>query len=421
MSLYGMMRTGASGMNAQASRLGTVADNIANSNTTGYKKASAEFSSLILPSGNGSYNSGGVTTDVRYAVSQQGALEFTSSGTDLALDGDGFFIVTDASGIPYLTRAGSFVPNGDGNLVNSAGYMLMGYDYTAGVPTPVVNGFDGLSAINVGQGNLSATPSTSGVFAANLDESVTAANPLHLPSLNGINGATEYTSKSSLVVYDNLGGEVLLDFYYTKTAANDWEVSVYNRADAAPNTSFPYANAALATTTLQFDPTTGRLDGGSMTDISMTVPGGAALTVDLSDMSQLSYNFTVRSANVNGNSPSPIVGVEISKDGTLYAQYEDGKLEPLFRVALANVQSPDQLRPLAGNVYAQGVDSGVITTGFAGSGSFGSIVSGALESSNVDIAEELTNMIASQRSYTANSKVFQTGSDLMDVLVNLKR
>jgi flagellar hook protein FlgE len=223
------------------------------------------------------------------------------------------------------------------------------------------------------------------------------------------------------VVYDNLGGEVLLDFYYTKTAANTWEVAVFDRANAAPNTSFPYTAPALATQTLQFDPANGLLAGASATDISLTVPGGAPVTIDLARMSQLSYKFTVQNANVNGNSPSPVSRVEISEDGTLFAQYENGKLEPLFRLALADVQSPDKLRPLAGNVYGQGVDSGVITTGFAGSGPFGTIVSGALEGSNVDIAEELTNMIESQRSYTANSKVFQTGSDLMDVLVNLKR
>jgi flagellar hook protein FlgE len=114
MSLYGMMRTGASGMNAQANRLGTVADNMANANTTGYKKASAEFSSLILPGSAGSYNSGAVTTDVRYSITQAGALEFTSSKTDLALDGGGFFIVTDDNDLPFLTRAGSFVPDGEG-------------------------------------------------------------------------------------------------------------------------------------------------------------------------------------------------------------------------------------------------------------------------------------------------------------------
>lgn len=418
MSLYGMMRTGASGMNAQASRLGTVADNIANANTTGYKKASTEFSSLILPS-SGAYNSGGVTTDVRYSITEQGALEFTTSDTDLAINGDGFFIVNDTNGVPFLTRAGSFTPDANGNLVNAAGYTLLGYDYATGVPAPVVNGFDGLVPVNISSGSLTALPSSSGVFTANLNASDTAVPAADLPSTNG--ATPTYSSKSSLVVFDNLGKEVLLDFYYTKTADNTWEVSVFDRNDATANTSFPYAGGPLATTTLDFDSTSGLLTTASAKDITLAVPGGVSMTVDLSKMSQLNYKFVVQNANVNGNAPSAVSRVEISADGTLYAQYENGKLDPLYRVALASVQSPDQLRPLPGNVYAQGVESGVITTGFAGTGQFGTIVSGALESSNVDIAEELTTMIASQRSYTANSKVFQTGSDLMDVLVNLKR
>ena len=110
MSLYGMMRTGVSGMNAQANRLSTVSDNIANASTTGYKRSSTEFASLILPNVTGNYNSGGVTTSVRYANSQQGDLKYTTSGTDLAIKGDGFFVVTNGSGQPFLTRAGSFVP-----------------------------------------------------------------------------------------------------------------------------------------------------------------------------------------------------------------------------------------------------------------------------------------------------------------------
>lgn len=419
MSLYGMMRTGTSGMNAQASRLATVADNIANSGTTGYKRAGTEFSSLILPNVSGSYISGGVDTSVRYAISEQGALEFTSSKTDLALDGKGFFIVQDTNGIPFLTRAGSFQADANGNLINSAGYKLMGYDYDLGTPAPVVNGFDGLTAVNVASGSLTAIASTQGIFTANLNSNATAVAAANLPSANG--ATTEYTSKSSLVVYDNLGKEVLLDFYYTKTGADTWEVSVYNKEDAAVGTSFPYASAALATTTLTFDPADGLLAGASPTDITLSVPGGSTLNVDLSKMSQLAYNFVVQNADVNGAAPSAITSVEISEDGTVYAQYENGKLDPLYRLALADVQSPDKLRPMSGNVYSQGVESGVITTGFAGSGNFGTIVSGALESSNVDIAEELTTMIESQRSYTANSKVFQTGSDLMEVLVNLAR
>ncbi|MEX3007040.1 flagellar hook protein FlgE [Hoeflea sp. TYP-13] len=418
MSLYGMMRTGVSGMNAQAARLGTVADNIANANTTGYKRSSAEFSSLVLPSGGGSYNSGGVSTSVRYAISQEGALQFTTSITDLAIGGDGFFVVQDSSNVSYLTRAGSFIPDSDGNLVNAAGYQLMGYDYANGTPTPVVNGFDGLVPINVLQGALQADASTTGVFTANLNSDAAIVTGT-LPSANA--ATSQYTHKSSLVVYDDLGGEVLLDFYYTKTAADTWEVSVFDQAGATAGTSFPYSSAALSTVTLNFDPTTGDLTGASTSAITVPVPGGQNLDIDFAAMTQLAYEFNVGDASVDGNAPSKVVSVEITTDGTVYAKYENGTLDPKFKIALADVQSPDQLDPLSGNVFAQNSESGVVTTGFAGSGNFGDIISGALESSNVDIAEELTSMIESQRSYTANSKVFQTGSDLMDVLVNLKR
>jgi flagellar hook protein FlgE len=418
MSLYGMMRTGVSGMNAQAARLGTVADNIANANTTGYKRSSTEFSSLILPNGGGNYNSGGVNTTIRYAISQEGALQFTTSSTDLAINGDGFFVVQDSSNISFLTRAGSFVPDSEGNLVSAAGFTLMGYDYADGLPTPVVNGFDGLLPINVAQGELQASPSTNGVFTANLPSDAAIVTGV-LPSAN--TAASEYSAKSSLVVYDNLGQEVLLDFYYTKTAAETWEVSVFDRSAATAGTSFPYSSGPLSTVTLDFDATTGDLTALSTASVTVAVPGGQSLDIDFSDMTQLAYEFNVGDANVDGNAPSKVESIEITTDGTVFAKYENGTLEPKYRIALADVQSPDQLQPLTGNVYAQNSESGVVTTGFAGSGNFGSVISGALESSNVDIAEELTSMIESQRSYTANSKVFQTGSDLMDVLVNLKR
>jgi flagellar hook protein FlgE len=138
-------------------------------------------------------------------------------------------------------------------------------------------------------------------------------------------------------------------------------------------------------------------------------------------MSQLGGGFTVSDGAVNGSAPGTIDKIQISQDGTIYAQYKDGSSKALYKIPLADVQSPDNLTVLPGNVYSQSTDSGAVHIGFANEGKQGSIVSGALENSNVDIAEELTDMIAAQRSYTANSKVFQTGSDLMDVLINLKR
>src|SRR5262245_24485312 len=122
MSLYGVMRTGVSGMAAQSNKLSTVSDNIANVNTTGYKRASTEFSSLILKSGSGNYDSGAVETTIRYAITDAGTYQFTTSATDLAVQGNGFFVVSDASGNNFLTRAGSFVPDPDGNLYNTAGF-----------------------------------------------------------------------------------------------------------------------------------------------------------------------------------------------------------------------------------------------------------------------------------------------------------
>ncbi|HMM63156.1 MAG TPA: flagellar hook protein FlgE [Mesorhizobium sp.] len=416
MSLYGMMRTGVSGMNAQANRLSTVADNIANADTTGYKRSSVEFSTLLMPTTGGAYNSGGVNTTVRSAVTAQGVLQYTTSVSDLAINGDGFFIVQDASGTPVLTRAGAFVPDAQGRLVNAAGYQLMGYSYANGVPAATANGFEGLVPITITDQGMTATPSTQGYYLGNLPagaEAVTA----NLPSANGT--TAEYTNKSSLVAYDNLGNKVLLDVYFTKTADNTWEVAVFDQSEAAPGTSFPYTTGPLGTSTLNFDPANGKITGTA--EVSLTVPGGQPFTLDLANLTQLGAGFTVSDARVDGNAPTSIDKVQIGKDGTVYALYADGSAAALYKVALANVPSPDRLTALPGNVYAPNTESGAVHIGFANEGSFGSVVSGALESSNVDIAEELTNMIAAQRSYTANSKVFQTGSELMDVLVNLKR
>ncbi len=419
MSLTGMMRTGVSGMAAQSNRLSTTADNIANSSTNGYKSARAEFSTLLVPNSPSSYSSGGVSTSIRYSVSQQGTLQYTTSVTDLAVNGNGFFVVEDATGSPFLTRAGSFVPDGEGRLVNAAGFYLMGYDFANGAPTAVANGFAGLTTVKIAQDGLTAAPSTSGLFSANMPASADIVAAANLPSANA--ATAEFSAKSSMVVYDNLGGEVLVDLYFTKTAADTWEVAVYNKADGSPTTSFPYASGPLATETLEFDPTNGKLTAASATSITATIPNGAAFELDLASLTQLSADYTFYDAKKNGTAPSAIETINISADGTLYAQFENGSTQALFRIPLATTRSPDMMQVLPGNVYTQGEDSGDIQLGFANEGTMGGVVSGALEQSNVDIAEELTSMIESQRSYTANSKVFQTGADLMDVLVNLKR
>jgi flagellar hook protein FlgE len=391
MSLYGTMRTGVSGMNAQSNRLSTVADNIANSSTVGYKKASVQFSSMILPTTNGAYNSGGVETDVRYSISSQGTFSYTTSTTDLAINGDGFFIVKGDDGTPYMTRAGSFVLQDDGTLKNTAGYTLQGYPYDSATdPTIVVNGFDGLEPVDLSGAGITAVASTTGVLNVNLPNSAA-------------DGDSQGTSR-------------LITFTYEKIADNQWEVSAVED-DGGTQVVTP--------TLLEFDTNGNLIDPvpPQLDILTYNIAGAVVenIAIDIGNTTQLASDFSVEEGKVDGNDASKVKGYEIDDKGIVSVAYDNGALVPQFRVALASVQSPDNLNPVAGNMYTQSNDSGVVILGYAGSSGFGTILSGALEDSNVDVAEELTAMIESQRNYTANSKVFQTGSELMEVLVNLKR
>lgn len=431
MSLYGVLRSGVSGMNAQGSRLATTADNIANANTVGYKRASTEFSSMVIGnSRSGAYQPAGVTTQTRYAIGEAGSYLSTTSGLDLAVTGSGFFVVQDAGGTPYLTRAGSFVEQTDGTLKNAGGFTLLGYDLSAGTPSPSANSLTGLVPVNVNALGMTASPTTSGYITATLNSNatdVTATTPAGSPA--SANTATSvYTNKTSLTAYDNLGNEVMLDVYFTKTGSNEWEYAVFDRAGASAS-GFPYAATGtpaagplLASGTLTFDATNGKLTAPAIASFSVPNNGSSqTMTLDLSAMTQLGTQEFNPTGDTDGNSAQAVDSIEISDKGIVYAIFGDGTRKATFQIPLANVPSPDNLTPVAGNAYSISMDSGDPSVGFAGSSSFGVIKSNSLEQSNADMASELTAMIEAQRGYTANSKVFQTGSDLLDVLVNLKR
>lgn len=432
MSIFGSMKTAISGMNAQANRLSTVADNIANVNTVGYKSASISFSTLVVPGSSGNYNSGGVQSTTRYSITQEGNYTSTTSGSDLSIKGDGFFIVQGGDGTTVLTRAGDFLPDEEGNLKNSAGFTLMGYPYTSGSPAVVVNGFDGLVPINVKNlGGMVARPSDSGTFEGNLSSKskVAPTGTDTLPSANDPTKTTADMKKMSVVGYDNLGNTVMYDLYFTKTSDGDpnasppvdssWEVAVYRNDDAASgNSPFPYSSGPVAVQTLTFDKNGKQTSTGEVTINDPKT--GNQIDMDFSKMGQVASDFS-GTGQLNGQAPSAVTDVKIDKDGTVYAIYKSGDPKPIYRIPLATVASPDMLTPLNGNVFAANGDSGVTVTGFPQTNGLGSINSGSLETSNVDLADQLTTMVEAQRSYTANSKVFQTGSDILDVLVNLKR
>jgi len=372
----------------------------------------------VIDSKTGSYISGSVGTHIRSEIGRQGAIRASTSPTDLAISGDGFFVVQDASGSSYLTRTGSYEVDSEGNLVNPAGSFLMGYEISSTSTTRVANGFGGLSRINIGLDQLTSEPTRTGEFIPNLPASAPIVAAGSLPSDNV--ATSDFAGKTSLVVYDSLGTERVLDLYFAKTATNEWEVTIFDGA-ASTAGGFPYSSPPLVQDTLTFDPTNGYLVAGAVSVFNIPIPGGEVMTLEMEGISQLGADYTVIKANADGSSPASIERVEIDSDGLVYGIYDNGVSQEVYQLALATVPSPDNLRTLTGNNYAVTLDSGDVFVGNPNSEGMGSVISGALEESSVDMATELTIMIESQRTYTANSKVFQTGSDLMDVLVNLKR
>ena len=427
MSLFNTMRTATSGMQAQSNALSTIGDNIANSGTTGYKKATAEFETALGINATSEYESGGVQTDVRYGITSQGTLTSSASATDLGINGNGFFVVSKDGQGQYLTRAGSFVPDSNGNLVNAAGYELMGYEKTAsGMSTS-------LSVVNVSSTALNAQSSTTGTLTANLPSTATAVTG-DLPSSNKADAT--YSDKTSVTAYDSLGKADVLDVYLTKTGDNTWEATAYHQADAASGGGFPYSSAAVGVSNMTFDATTGALkstttpgtDASGNATSTATTPantlnvdlgGKTSIPIDLSSTTQLASDFAVNQASADGYAASKLSKVTIGQNGTVTNVYASGAQVATYKIPLGTVTSPDNLTPLSGNVYQVSENSGTIVTADANSSGLGSINSGELESSTVDLATELTNMIQAQRGYEANSKVLQAGSDLLGVLNRL--
>ena len=327
-------------------------------------------------------------------------------------------LVQDMGGNIALTRSGAFVPNADGHLINSAGFTLLGYPLEAGgqIP-PVVNGTTGLTPVIVANGGMRAVATTAGSMVANLPAGAEEILAAQLPLTNDPGAVS--SARSSVVVYGNLGEEITLDVHFAKTSTpGEWQMVIYNAADRDAGGGFPYANGPLADTTLTFD-AYGQPTGP--TSLTIPVPGGGNLEMDISKMTQVAGDYSVDVLNANGSAPSRVQSIEIAADGTLYEVYENGARYASFSIPLATVISPDRLSPQAGNVYLPSSGSGDIRIGVPGSSGFGTVQSGALESSTVDLATELADMIEAQRNYTANSRVFQTGSELMELVVNLKR
>ncbi|AWJ85674.1 flagellar hook protein (plasmid) [Azospirillum sp. TSH58] len=410
MSLFSAMRSGVSGMSAQSSRMAAISDNISNSATIGYKRAAVDFSTLMTSSGaTSSYAAGGVRSNVHYQVLKDGTIQGTQSATDMAIEGRGFFVVADNAGNSgtspgyALTRAGSFLPDDQGFLRNSAGQYLQAWKLGPDGSLPAVNrsSFDGLSAVSIAGLAYGGSKTSQMSFSGNLPAQAT--------------DGTSFDTSTSL--YDGLGNPLDVTMTWTKTAnPNEWTLSV------TPPAGY---TATLSTSTVTFN-TTGAnagLPAGALPQITLTSPANPTpdtVNVTVGNLTQLNGDYVPQFMG-DGARAGRVSTVDIDKAGTLWAVYDNGARQPLYQVPVADVVNPGGLVPQDGNTYTLGIDSGTMTLSNGNSGTAGSVAGYALEQSNVDIAEELVSLIETQRAYSSNATLVRTADEMVDETTRLKR
>lgn len=419
MSIYGAMFAGVSGLAAQSNALGMISDNIANVNTIGYKGTSARFSTLVTQAATQTtHTPGGVTSSPYTYINRQGLLQGSASGTDLAVAGQGFFVVNESSNPGfgdnfYFTRAGSFNPDQNGNLVNAAGYYLQGYNLRNTVPQPSSSTFTGLETVNISNLSGSAAASTGISLGVNLPSTAAVAD----------------TFSVTAQVFDSLGNAHDMDITFTKTASNTWS---WAASDLTLDGGATSSASAVGGGDIVFD-----TDGTPLT-ISPTPPsitltgfttgaGNAALTLNLgtigstNGLTQFAGNFTISNIDQDGVRFGNYTGITISNQGIVTALFDNGQRLDIYQLPLGMFRNPNGLDTKTGNVYLETNRSGNFQLNLAGNGGAGDIAPGALESSTVDLAEEFTKMIITQRAYSANTKVITTADEMLDELIRVKR
>jgi flagellar hook protein FlgE len=434
MSLYGALMSGVAGLDANSNALGIASANIANVNTVGYKAGQNDFTTLLASaSGDGDISSAGVISHSVQNVTQQGLLTSTSSPTDLAISGNGFFVVSQNPGdtsSELFTRAGNFTPDANGNLENGAGYYLLGWplDTNGNIPSDR----NAMTAININNLSGKAESTTTMSLQANLQASTAAVGSYTAGDMAA--GTVTPDFQRTISVYDSQGGSQPLQVSYVKTGANTWAYEVSYQGDAANITG----TNPIATGTMQFnaDGTLATADTSAATptgSISVTIPWDSTTsglapqtisvnmgTVDSSDgVTQYDSPSTLVSSSVDGALFGSLTGVQIDGQGYVTAQFSNGLSQKIFKLPVATFTNPDGLNALSGNTYAVSANSGTAILGEATTGGAGSIQSKALEGSTVDLATEFTNLITTQRAYSASARIVTTASQMLDQLLQM--
>jgi len=433
MSLYSALHAGVSGLGAQSSAMAAVADNISNMNTVGYKGVDTQFTSLVNDGDvRAPYTAGGVAAAPRALISRQGLIEASAGTTDLAIDGAGFFVAratSDPASQTIFTRAGSFRPDDEGFLRNSAGHFLQGWRLDS-QGQYVNNGtVDQLEPIRISDLSGTASATTRIDVRANLQSSTPAFTGTYAPGDLASNTVTANFTRT-VQVFDEQGAAHDVALSFVKTAANEWQAEIH----AQPATEVTAPGGLLASGTVRFNGD-GSLDvAGSSPSLFQPLTigwtnGAGAKPVNLGlgsapglgGLTQFDASSSLISANANGGLLGNVGTVSVASDGEVSAIFEDGTRLPIFRLPMATFPNPDGLTRLPGNGYTVSDASGGFALNEPGALGAGRIQSSALEASTVDLASEFSNMIRFQRAYSAASKIITTVDDMLQEVSNLKR
>lgn len=425
MSILNAMYAGVSGLAAEGGALGVVGDNVANGDTIGFKQSRAIFED-VLGSAVGAPDATGAGVRMVRAqqIFAQGMIQNTGNPTDVALSGDGFFVVKGTVGGmtgDFYTRAGQTTLRRDGTLVSATGLPLQGYQANP----------DGTIGATVGDivvptSALPPKTTTSVSITANLDATATTPTAPWDPQNPG---ATSNFS-TSITTYDSLGNAHTVDVYFRKSGNGTWDVHEL-AAGAEVQGGTAGQNVEIGTGALTFD-ATGALTGSTVTGggtvtwsdgstpnqaiaLSFGTPGTPGGTTQFGSPSSISAQ------SQDGYSSGDLSGVQIDPNGVVDAAYTNGQKVAVGQLAVAKFRSNDGLARAGQNLWEATRDSGEAALGAAGAGGRGSLVAGALEQSNVDIAAQLVDLITHQRAFQASSKTITTADEMLQDVVNLKR
>ena len=409
-----------------------VADNITNINTVGYKGVDTQFRTMVADGrARSSYSAGGVQAAPRSLISQQGLLSTSSSATDLAIDGNGFFVTRDSSqpgSAVSFTRAGSFTADKEGYLRNTGGFYLQGWKLDNAGGYTNTGDLNALQPVRLSDLTGTAAPTSKIAMRVNLQSSQQAfAGPY--AAGNMASGAVEPQFTRAVTVYDAQGGSHQLNLGFVKRGANEWAAEIY----ASPASDVRGTNGLLASGTVRFNGDGSLNLAGSSPELFSALnigwtngAGSSPIRLQLGDdgglngLTQFGSESALISSSVDGGLQGAFT-VQVSENGRVSALFEDGTSREVFQLPIATFPNPDGLTRLSGNAYGASDLSGLVTINEGGAAGAGRLASGNLEASTVDLAGEFTNMIRFQRAYSASSKIITTVDDMLQEVSNLKR